>query len=286
MTATPLPVAESAPSIVVTRQRGRGRLLVGTALLAVIAAAALLAPWLAPYDPLAIDLAHHLEPPSAAHPLGTDRLGRDVLARLLWGARLSLGVGAAAVAGALTIGVALGTLAGYGGRLLDELLMRVTDVLLAFPGILLAIALAAVLGPSARNVVIALSVMSWPAYARLTRAEVRAAAARESTHAALALGASPLRVVLRHLLPSARPALLVQATFGVAGAIIAESSLSFLGLGPPPPTPSWGAMLAEGRSFLLVAPHLVIAPAIALGVTVLAIQMVGDGLRAREVRQR
>jgi peptide/nickel transport system permease protein len=158
--------------------------------------------------------------------------------------------------------------------------MRATDVVLAFPGILLAIALAAVLGPSARNVVIALTVMGWPPYARLTRAEVRAAASRDSTRAAEALGATPLRVALRHLLPSARPALVVQATFGVAGAIVAEASLSFLGLGPPPPAPSWGAMLAEGRSFLLVAPHLVIAPAVALGVTVLAIQLLGDALRA------
>ncbi|MEW6270289.1 MAG: ABC transporter permease [Thermodesulfobacteriota bacterium] len=255
-------------------------------LLAAVATAALLAPLLAPADPLHIDLAHHLEPPSLAHPLGTDRLGRDVLSRLLYGARLSLAVGAASVAGALAIGVALGTLAGYGGRALDELVMRVTDVLLAFPGILLAIALAAMLGPSARNVVVALSVMTWPAYARLTRAEVRAAAARESTRAAEALGARPARIALRHLLPSARPALVVQATFGVAGAIVAESSLSFLGLGPPPPAPSWGAMLAEGRSFLLVAPHLVVAPAVALGVTVLAIQMVGDALRGREARLR
>src|SRR5262249_36546043 len=140
--------------------------------------------------------------------------------------------------------------------------------------------LAAVLGPSARNVVIALTVMGWPAYARLTRAEVRAAAARDSTRAAEALGATSLRIALRHLLPSARPALLVQATFGVAAAIVAGASLSFLGLGPPPPAPSWGAMLAEGRSFVLIAPHLVIAPAAALGITVLAIQLVGDGLRS------
>jgi peptide/nickel transport system permease protein len=265
---------------------GRARLLAGTAALVAVVIAALLAPFVAPADPFAIDLAHHLEPPSLAHPLGTDRLGRDMLSRLLYGARLSLGVGGAAVTCALAVGVALGAAAGYGGRLLDEAVMRVTDVLLAFPGILLAIALAAMLGPSERSVVVALSVMSWPAYARLTRAEVRAAAARESTLAAEALGARPVRIALRHLLPSARPALVVQATFGVAGAIVAEASLSFLGLGPPPPAPSWGAMLAEGRSFLLVAPHLVIAPALALGVTVLAIQLVGDGLRALETRAR
>jgi len=256
------------------------RLVAGACLLLALVAAALLAPAIAPYDPLRQDLANHLEPPSRQHPLGTDRLGRDVLSRLLFGARLSLAVGTAAVAGALAIGLVLGTLAGYGGRATDEIVMRTTDVLLAFPGILLAIALAAALGPSARNVVIALTVMGWPPYARLTRAEVRAAASLDATRAAEALGASRLRIALRHLLPSARPALVVQATFGVAGAIVAEASLSFLGLGPPPPAASWGSMLAEGRSFVLVAPHLVIAPAMALGVTVLAIQLVGDGLRS------
>lgn len=255
------------------------RAIAGGTLLVLVTALTLLAPVVAPTDPLQQDLPHQLERPSVAHPLGTDRLGRDVLSRLLYGARLSLAVGATAVAGALAIGVVVGTLAGYGGRVGDELLMRGTDVVLAFPGILLAIALAAVLGPGARNVVIALAVMGWPGYARLVRAEIRSAAARESTRAAEALGATPLRVAVKHLLPSARPAIVVQATFGVAGAIVAEASLSFLGLGPPPPTPSWGAMLAEGRSFLLIAPHLVIAPAAALGVTVLAIQLLGDGLR-------
>jgi len=260
--------------------------VIGGGLLFALVATAVMAPSIAPYDPLQQDLAHHLEPPSRTHLLGTDRLGRDVLSRLVFGTRLSLGVGGAAVACALTIGVLLGTVAGYGRRASDELVMRVGDVLLAFPGILLAIALAAILGPSARNVVIALAVMGWPAYARLTRAEVRAAATRESTRAAEALGATPLRIAWRHLLPSARQALVVQATFGVAGAIVAEASLSFLGLGPPPPAPSWGAMLAEARSFLLVAPHLVIAPAVALGVTVLAIQLLGDALRADQRWQR
>jgi peptide/nickel transport system permease protein len=270
-----------APALPAGRVRTRTplRLLVGGCLLAALVACAVLAPAIAPDDPLRQDLAHHLEPPSRAHPLGTDRLGRDVLSRLLFGARLSLAVGAAAVSGALAIGVLLGTVSGYGGRAADEVVMRTTDVLLAFPGILLAIALAAALGPSARNVVIALTVMGWPPYARLTRAEVQAAASRDATRAAEALGASWPRIALRHLLPSARPALVVQATFGVAGAIVAEASLSFLGLGAPPPAASWGAMLAEGRSFVLVAPHLIVAPAVALGVTVLAIQLVGDALR-------
>lgn len=275
-------VADTAATVAAARERARERpwrTIVGASLLLILATLAVSAPVVAPHDPLRQDLALHLDPPSRTHPLGTDRLGRDVLSRLLYGARLSLAVGAAAVTGALAIGIVVGTLAGYGGRLGDELLMRGTDILLAFPGILLAIALAAVLGPSARNVVIALTVMGWPAYARLVRAEIRTAAARESTRAAEALGATPLRVAVKHLWPSARAAIVVQATFGVAGAIVAEASLSFLGLGPPPPAPSWGAMLAEGRSFLLIAPHLVIAPAAALGVTVLAIQLLGDGLR-------
>jgi len=261
------------------RRRQRLKLAVGAALVAVLVSLALLAPVLAPCDPLRQDLAGDLAPPSSAHRLGQDKLGRDVLARLLYGARTSLVVGSAAVSGALVLGVVLGTLAGYGRPAVDELIMRVTDVLLAFPGILLAIALTAVLGPSERNVVVALTVMGWPAYARLTRAEVRAAAGREYVAAAVALGAHPLRVALRHLIPSASTALLIQATFGLAAAILAEASLSFLGLGAPPPAPSWGAMLAEGRSFLLLAPHLVVAPGIAIATTVLAINLVGEGLR-------
>jgi len=280
-------LAVASPAMAVaTAARTNWRVRIGGGLLLALTLAALLAPAIAPHDPLQPDLARHLEPPSRTHLLGTDRLGRDVLSRLVYGTRVSLGVGAVAVAGALTIGVALGAIAGYGRRAVDELVMRGTDVLLAFPGILLAIALAAILGPSARNVIVALTVMGWPAYARLTRAEVRAAAARDSTRAAEALGATPLHVATRHLLPSARPALAVQATFGVAGAIVAEASLSFLGLGTPPPAPSWGGMLAEARSFLLIAPHLVVAPAVALGTTVLAIHLLGDGLRTDQRWQR
>jgi peptide/nickel transport system permease protein len=198
-------------------------------------------------DPLHTDLAARLQPPGASHLLGRDALGRDVLARLIGGARLSLAVGAAAVGLSLVVGVALGAIAGWCGGWVDEAIARVIDVLLAFPGLLLAIALAAMLGPSVRNVVVALAVLGWTAYARLTRAQIRALRRRELTDAALALGASPVRVVGRHLLPLAAPALLVQATFGLSGAIVAEASLSFLGLGAPPPLPSWGAMLGEGR---------------------------------------
>jgi peptide/nickel transport system permease protein len=261
-------------------------LTLGSAGLGLIVFVALVAPAVTSLDPLHTDLAARLQPPSASHLLGRDALGRDVLARLIGGARLSLAVGAAAVGLSLVVGVALGAIAGWCGGWVDEAIARVIDVLLAFPGLLLAIALAAMLGPSVRNVVVALAVLGWTAYARLTRAQIRALRRREVTDAALALGASPVRVVGRHLLPLAAPALLVQATFGLSAAIVAEASLSFLGVGAPPPTPSWGAMLDEGRQFMLVAPHLVIAPGIALAATVLALQLVGDGLRdLLDVRQ-
>jgi peptide/nickel transport system permease protein len=253
----------------------------GGIVLAGLVSLALIVPYVAATDPLRTDLAARLRPPSTAHLLGQDALGRDVLARLLAGARLSFAVGAAAVALSLAVGVALGAFAGWRGGWVDEGIARLIDVLLAFPGLLLAIALAAILGPSVGNVILALAVLGWTGYARLTRAQIRSLRQRPLTEAALALGASPLRVVCRHLLPLAAPALLVQATFGLSGAIIAEASLSFLGVGAPPPTPSWGAMLDEGRQFMLVDPHLVLVPGTALVATVLALQLVGDGLQDR-----
>ena len=185
----------------------------------------------------------------------------------------------AAVGLSLAAGTVLGCVAGYAGGWVDEALTRVIDVLLAFPGLLLAIALAAVRGPSLPNVVLALSVLGWTGYARLARAAVMSLREREFVAAARALGARPVRIVARHLLPLAGPVLLVQATFGMAGAMVAEGSLSFLGVGAPPPLPSWGAMIDEGRPFLLVAPHLVVFPGLALALAVFALQLLGDGLR-------
>jgi peptide/nickel transport system permease protein len=230
-------------------------------------------------DPYHTELGARLRPPSAAHVLGQDALGRDVLARLLHGARVSLAVGGAVVSLSLLIGTLLGAAAGYRGDWFDEVLARLIDVLLAFPGLLLAIGLVAVLGPSLQNVVLALSILGWTGYARLVRTEVATLRRRDFVQAAQALGASPARIVVRHLLPLAAPALLVQATFGLSSAIVAEASLSFLGLGATPPTPSWGAMLDEGRAFLLVAPHVTLAPGAAIAATVLALQLLGDGLR-------
>jgi peptide/nickel transport system permease protein len=258
--------------------------VVGLGLLGLAAAGAPLITAANPYRP---ELGERLRPPRGEHPLGQDALGRDVLARVLHGSRISLAVAAATVALSLAIGVALGAAAGYAGGWVDGVLVRLIDVLLAFPGLLLAIALAAVLGPSLGNVVLALSVLGWTGYARLTRAEVAALRRRDFVQAAVALGAGPGRIVVRHLLPLAAPPLLVQATFGMSGAIVAEASLSFLGLGAPSPLPSWGAMLDEGRAFLLVAPHLTLFPGLALAGTVLVLQLLGDGLRdLLDVRER
>jgi peptide/nickel transport system permease protein len=245
-------------------------------LLALVGAAA---PLLARGDPYATVLRERLAPARPGHPLGQDTLGRDVLARLLHGTRISLAVGAATVVISLLVGVSIGAAAGWAGGWMDEALARVIDVFLAFPGLLLAIALAAVLGPSLGNVVLALSALGWTGYARLARVEVASLRRRDFVQGATALGAGPVRILLRHVLPLTAPALLVQATFGMAGAIVAEASLSFLGLGAPPPLPSWGAMIDEGRPFLLVAPRLVLWPGLALATTVLLLQLLGDGLR-------
>jgi peptide/nickel transport system permease protein len=245
-------------------------------LLALVGAAA---PLLAHGDPYATVLRERLAPARPGHPLGQDTLGRDVLARLLRGTRISLAVGAATVVISLLVGVSIGAAAGWAGGWIDEALARVIDVFLAFPGLLLAIALAAVLGPSLGNVVLALSALGWTGYARLARAEVASLRRRDFVQGAAALGAGPARILLHHVLPLTAPALLVQATFGMAGAIVAEASLSFLGLGAPPPLPSWGAMINEGRPFLVVAPRLVLWPGLALAATVLLLQLLGDGLR-------
>ena len=267
------------------RSGGRFTARAGALVLLALCLAGLAAPLVAPRDPLATTLEQRLHPPDGTHPLGRDALGRDVLTRLLYGARVSFIVGGATLVISLLIGVTLGAVSGWVGGWLDEALVRVIDVFLAFPGLLLAIALAAVLGPSLSNVVIALSVLGWPGYARLARAEVAGLRRREFVHAAEALGARPVRIVLAHVLPLAAPTLLVQATFGMAGAIVAEASLSFLGLGVTPPTPSWGSMIAEGRTFMLVAPHVIVFPGLALAATVLALQLLGDGLRdALDVR--
>jgi len=243
--------------------------------------AALAGPVLWPHDPSAQELARRLEAPSLAHPLGLDELGRDILARLLQGARISLMVGLAVVSVSSTAGMLFGSIAGYFGGWIDDVISRVIDVLMAFPGILLAIALVAVLGPSLVNVVLALSIIGWVGYARLVRGQSLRAREFEFVQAARASGAGAVRIVVRHILPTAIPAVVVQATIGMAGAIIAEAALSFLGLGVQPPTPSWGTMLDAGRAHLFDAPHLTIFPGLAIAALVLGFNFLGDGLRDR-----
>ena len=245
------------------------------------ATAAVLGPFVAPYDPASQQLALRLQGPSLAHPFGLDELGRDVLARIVHGARVSMAVGLAVVTVSSLLGTLLGATAGYFGGRVDDLISRVIDVLLAFPGILLAIALVAVLGPSLVNVVLALCVIGWVGYARLVRGVTLKIRELDFVQAARALGASSPRILLRHVVPGALPALAVQTTLGMAGAILAEASLSFLGLGVQPPTPSWGTMLDAGRSHLFDAPHLTIFPGLSIAALVLGFNFVGDGLRDR-----
>jgi peptide/nickel transport system permease protein len=251
----------------------------GAAVVVVIVVAAVLSPWLAPFDPSGQELSLRLEGPSGRHWFGLDELGRDIFARVLSGARISLLVGLVVVGVSATIGIAMGSVAGYFGGRIDEAISRLIDILLAFPGLLLAIALVAVLGPSLTNVVLALSLIGWVGYARLVRGQVLRARELEFVQAARALGATTLRILTRHVIPTTLPAVTVQATLGMGGAILAEAALSFLGLGVQPPTPSWGTMLNYGRGHLLDAPHLTIFPGIAIAILVLGFNFLGDGLR-------
>jgi len=256
-------------------------LAVGAGILLLLIVSAVFGPLIAPHHPSRQNLSQDLIAYSADHPLGTDKLGRDILSRMLHGGRISLFVGISTVALSLSLGLLVGSLSGFFGGWVDQLLMRLVDVLLVFPGILLAIAFTAVLGPGLDHVVIALCLIGWTSYARLVRGEILALRQREFVQAARALGCNPKRIILRHLLPNLLAPLLIQSTFGLAAAIVAEGSLSFLGLGVEPPTPSWGAMLNDGRQFLLVAPHLTTYPGLAIMLTVLALNLVGDALQNR-----
>jgi len=251
----------------------------GAVVVVVVLLAAIAGPWLAPFDPSAQELALRLEGPSRLHWFGLDELGRDILSRVLSGARVSLLVGLVVVSVSASIGAVLGSLGGYYGGIVDEAVGRLIDILLAFPGLLLAIALVAVLGPSLTNVVLALSSIGWVGYARVVRAQVLQAREFEYVAAARAIGAATPRILVRHILPAALPALTVQVTLGIGGAILSEAALSFLGLGVQPPTPSWGAMLNYGRAHILDAPHLTVFPGLAIAVVVLGLNLVGDRLR-------
>jgi peptide/nickel transport system permease protein len=252
----------------------------GVLLVAIFLAFALFAPWIAPYDPAHIDLPGRLMGPSAQHWFGTDELGRDILSRIIYGARISMLVGGSVVAASLTLGLIFGSIAGYYGGITDRLLnVVVMNAFMSFPGILLAIAFVAFLGPGIFNLILALSIGGWVGYARLVRAQVMAVREREFVEAARALGASDARIVVRHILPNIIQPVIVQAAIGMAGAILAEATMSFLGLGVPPPAASWGSMLNDARSHLFDSPHLVLFPAAAVMLAVLSFNFIGDGLR-------
>lgn len=253
----------------------------GASIVGVVLLAALVGPWLSPWDPSQQELALRLTVPTLAHPFGLDELGRDILSRVLAGARISFIVGITVVLVSATVGTLLGAVAGYLGGRVDDVISRVVDTLMAFPGLLLAIALVAVLGPSLGNVLFALTIIGWVGYARLVRGQVLKTRELEYVQAARALGAGTLRILFRHVIPAALPAVVVQATLGMAGAIIGEASLSFLGLGVQPPTPSWGTMLNGGRAHILDAPHLTLFPGLAIALLVLGLNFLGDGLRDR-----
>ena len=240
---------------------------------------ALFAPWISPYDPVATDFAAVRKAPSAAHWLGTDEIGRDVLSRVIFGSRASLLAGVVSVLISLAIGVPTGLIAGYAGGIADMLISRMTDALLACPFLILAIALAAFLGPSLENAMIAIGISATPAFIRLARGTTLAVKAEEYILAARAIGNPPWRVALRHVLPNIVPPLLVQATLAIAAAVIAEASLSFLGLGQQPPEPSWGSMLNTAKNYIDNAPWMALWPGLSIFLLVLSFNLVGDGLR-------
>ncbi|MFN2397691.1 MAG: ABC transporter permease [Gemmatimonadaceae bacterium] len=261
-----------------TRDR---RAQIGLAVVGLLVAAATAAPLVTPHDPVAIDLAAQLEPPSAAHWMGTDFQGRDVWSRLVYGARISLAVGLTSQGVALALGLTLGLIAGYYGRWVDETVMRLADITLAFPTLLLLIAMVAALSPSTSVVFVTIGIVGWASIARLVRGQVLVVRQLEFVHAARALGARDRRIVLRHVLPSVIAPVVIAVTLGMAAAIMAEAALSFLGLGVQPPTPSWGAMIADGRDLnqLRNAPWTSVFPGLAIGATVLGLNLLGDALR-------
>ncbi|MDJ1432882.1 nickel transporter permease [Halostagnicola sp. A-GB9-2] len=253
--------------------------IAGLAIVGTLVIAAVFGPLVAPYDPAAQDVPNRLQGPSLAHPFGTDQLGRDIFSRLLYGARLSLGIAVLVTAIRLVLGTTIGVLAGYAGGWIDELLMRLVDVQLAFPGLVLALVIAGILGPSLRNVMIALAVVGWASYARVVRASVLSTKEREFVQAAQLMGVSRFRITIRHLLPNVASPVIVLATLNLGTVILGTAGLSFIGLGAQPPTPEWGTMLSAGRHYLRDAWWIANIPGVAIMLTVLGFNLLGDGLR-------
>jgi peptide/nickel transport system permease protein len=261
------------------RLRANRLTVVGTTLTLLIVALALLANQVAPYDPTALNARHRLEGPSTDFRFGTDRLGRDILSRVVHGARSSLGIAATSVAVSLLMGSTLGLFAGYFGGVLDLVIGRIMDVLFSFPALLLAIAVAAMLGPGVRNAALAIAVVYTPLFARVIRGPVISERHRDYVLAARVIGASHATIIYRHILPNVVSPIIIQASAALSTAILIEAALSYIGLGTQPPAPSWGTMLSEGRTFLEMAPWMSIFPGLAIALTVLAFNLVGDGLR-------
>lgn len=253
--------------------------LTGSAIVVFFFLLSIFAPWISPYDPGAINLQIVLSPPSAAHPLGTDQLGRDVLSRMIWGSQISLKVGFVSTGIAILIGMVLGAVAGYYGRWVDTLIMRAVDIMLCFPTFFLILAVIAFLEPSIWNIMIIIGLTGWMGITRLVRADFISLKERDFVQAARAIGAGDFRIIFSHLLPNAMASLLVAATFGIAGAILTESALSFLGIGVQPPTPSWGNILTDGKDNIDIAWWLSLYPGMAILLTVLGYNLLGEGIR-------
>lgn len=258
----------------------RNRLaVIGAILLSFFVICAAFADYLAPYDPIAADLANNLAPPSSAHLLGTDELGRDLLSRIIHGARISLQLGVISVGTALVFGILIGASAGYYGGTIDQVIMRGVDIMLSFPTLLLAIMIVAIMGPGLTNAMIAVGISLIPEYARLTRSTFLYLRELDFVQAAKMVGASDARIVFRHILPNSFAPLIVQSTLNIATAILSAAALGFLGFGAQPPLPEWGAMMSRGRVYLMVAPHITLYPGLAIVISVLSLNMIGDGLR-------
>ena len=265
---------------IIGKRFSRNRLsVIGAVTVLLLITISLLAPFIAPYDPTAIDVRHTLSPPSKTHLLGTDELGRDLLSRIIWGSRVSLKVGFVAVGIAIVIGIVIGAIAGFYGGKVDAILMRFVDIMLAFPTFFLILAVIAILEPNIFTIMAVIGITSWMDVARLVRAEFLSLKERDFVGAARAVGVSDTRLIFRHILPNALSPVFVAATFGVAGAILIESGLSFLGLGVQPPDPSWGNILTSGKDNIEIAWWLSLYPGLAILITVLSYNLVGEGLR-------
>jgi len=274
-----LPREASPAQRALRRLAKRRAAVVGLGVVVFFVVMAIAAPWLAPYDPLATSWSAIRKAPSAAHWFGTDEIGRDVLSRVIYGARASLLAGVVSVSIALSLGIPIGLLAGYAGRWTDALISRMTDAMLATPFLILAIALAAFLGPSLTNAMIAIGISAAPIFIRLTRAQVLSVKVEDYIEAARAVGNPHLRIAFRHILPNVVPPLIVQTTLAIAAAVIAEASLSFLGLGQQPPAPSWGSMLNTAKNYIDNAPWMAVWPGVSIFLLVLSFNLLGDGLR-------